>query len=255
MSLRPTCSILILSIVAGLGAGHTSTATAQDELILDGGFEALSGSGPLRVDNEGQDWYESRKDRTGRKLLMLSTKKIYGNATQKAMIKADPERNTYLSQMLAEPQTGRLRIQYDIAIRMIRPEWDRSGFFFAGTSNDKKRGPNSTGKERWAMLGFENAGTEDKLNLFAREGENSWDDRTILVEGLDTRTWYTITVDLDIPAGTYTVQVDDGPVSSPLQAFKTKGAPLPDAITHVSFASWNDGAGTFYVDNVSAQAR
>lgn len=258
MSLRPDLRALRILILIGLiaaGGGATSSAIAQDDLILDGGFEELTSSVPLRADNDGQDWYESRKDRAGRKLLMLSTKKIYGNGTQKAMIKADPERNTYLSQMLAEPQTGRLRIQYDIAIKMIRPEWDRSGFFFAGTSNDKKRGPNSTGKERWAMLGFENAGAEGKLNLFAREGENSWDDRTILVEGLDTRTWYTITVDLDIPAGTYTVQVDDGPVSGPLLAFKTRSDPAPDAITHVSFASWNDGAGTFYVDNVSARAR
>jgi len=255
MPLRQLFPYLVLCLAIVLGPGRASNASAQDELILDGGFEALTGSGPLRTDNEGQDWYESRKDRAGRKLLMLSTKKIYGNATRKAMIKADPERNTYLSQRLASPQTGRLRIQYDIAIRMIRPEWDRSGFFFAGTSNDKKRGPNSTGKERWAMLGFENAGAEGKLNLFAREGNLSWDDRTVLAEGLDTRTWYTITVDLDIAAGTYTVQIDDGPASRPLQAFKAKGNPRPDAITHVSFASWNDGAGTFYVDNVSARAR
>ena len=25
------------------------------------------------------------------------------------------------------------------------------------------------------------------------------------------------------------------------------------AITHISFASWDDGAGTFYVDNVAAR--
>jgi hypothetical protein len=244
--------LLALTLVA---IGSPSPAVAQEELVLDGGFEALSGSKPLRADNDGQDWYESRKDKAGRKLLMLSTKKIYGNKTQKAMIKADPELNTYLSQKLATPQTGKLRIQYDIAIKMIRPEWDRSGFFFAGDSLDKKRGPNSTGKERFAMLGFENAGQEGKLNLFAREGENSWDDRTILIEGLDAKTWYTITVELDVPGQTFTVQVNDGPVSAPLQAFKAKGQPVPEAISAVTFASWNDGAGTFYVDNVSVQAR
>ena len=233
----------------------TGPAFTQQELIVDGGFEQMSSGRKLRVDNEGQDWYESRKDKAGRKLLKFSTKKIYGNATHKAMIKADPELNTYLSQRLAAPQTGRLRIQYDIAVKMIRPEYDRSAFFFAGTSNDRKRGPNSTGKERFAMLGFENAGAEGKINLFAREGQNSWDDRTVLVTGLDTRTWYTITVDIDVAGGSYTVQVDDGPAHGPLQAFQTKRDPVPEAITHVSFASWNDGAGTFYVDNVSATAR
>jgi hypothetical protein len=247
--LGPVLAVFVLVLlVAG-------TAPAQDELLLDGSFEQMKNGKSLRTDNEGQDWYESRKDKAGRKLLKLSTKKIYDNATQKAMIKADPELNTYLSQRLATPQTGKLRIQYDIAIKMIRPEYDRSGFFFAGTSNDKKRGPNSTGKERFAMLGFENAGAEGKINLFAREGDNSWDDKTVLVEGLDTRTWHTITVEIDVPAQTFTVQVGDGPVHGPLQAFKTKNAPVVDAITHVSFASWNDGAGTFYVDNVSAVAR
>ncbi|MEZ4388422.1 MAG: hypothetical protein R3D98_12785 [Candidatus Krumholzibacteriia bacterium] len=243
-----------LALAAGLGLAP-SAARAQDELITDGGFEELKSSSVLQADNDGQDWYESRKDKAGRKLLMLSTKPIYGNKTQKAMIKEDPELNTYLSQSLASPQSGKLRVRYDIAVKSIRPEFDRSGFFFAGTSNDKKRGPNSTGKERFAMLGFENAGQEGKLNLFAREGERDWDDRTIIAQGLDTRTWYTITVELDVPAQTYTVQVNDGPVVGPLQAFKVKGEPVPDAITDLSFASWNDGAGTFYVDNVSARAR
>jgi len=41
-------------------------------------------------------------------------------------------------------------------------------------------------------------------------------------------------------------------VSDPyeLESFYYKGK-TPDKISHISFASWNDGAGTFYVDNVS----
>jgi hypothetical protein len=227
---------------------------AATELVIDGGFEAIKNGDDLRRDSEGQDWYESRKDKDGRKQLKLSTKKIYGNKTQKAMLKAHPELNTYLSQRLPEPLTGRFTARYDIAIKMIRPEYDRSGFFFLGESSDKKRGPNSTGKERFVMLGFENAGQEGKINLFAREGKNSWDDKTILIEGLDLKTWYTVTVDVDVPAGTFTVQVDDRPASGPLEAFRTKSQGPPEQITHVSFATWNDGAGTFYVDNVSVVA-
>lgn len=240
-------AMLLVALVIPAGA------SAQD-LITDSGFEDLPDGKRLRQDNEGQDWYESRKDKEGRKHLKLSTRKIYGNKTQKAMIKADPEHNTYLSQKLASPQTGKLRIQYDVAVKMIRPEYDRSAFFFAGTSNDKKRGPNSTGRERFTVLGFENAGSEGKINLFAFEGTGGWDDKTVLVENLDTRHWYTITVELDIAAQSYTVQVDDGAVSRPLQAFKAGKHAVVDTITHLSFASWNDGAGTFYVDNVSAAA-
>ena len=228
---------------------------AATELVIDGGFEAVKDGNALRRDDEGQDWYESRKDKEGRKLLKMSTKKIYGNKTNKAMIKADPELNTYLSQRLAEPLAGSFTAKYDIALKLIRPEYDRSGFFFLGVSTDKKNGPNSTGKERFVMLGFENAGAEGKINLFAREGKNSWDDRTILAEDLDLKTWYAITVDVDVPAGTFTVQVDDGSPSGPLQAFRTKKQGPPEQITHVSFASWNDGAGTFYVDNVSVVAK
>jgi hypothetical protein len=39
-----------------------------------------------------------------------------------------------------------------------------------------------------------------------------------------------------------------GPVR--VAAFHGKGAKPPTMLTHVSFASWNDGPGTFYVDNV-----
>lgn len=226
-----------------------------EELILDGGFEAIKNGKQLRMDNEGQDWYESRKDREGRKLLMLSTKKIRGNATQKAMLKADPELNTYLSQRLAAPVTGAFTASYDVCVKLIRPEYDRSAFFFCGESTDKKNGPNSTGKERWVFLGFENAGAEGKINLFAREADKSWDERTILARDLDLMTWYTITVDGDVAAGAYTVTVGDGAASAPLQAFKTKKKDPPAQLTHVSFATWNDGAGTFYVDNVSVRTK
>jgi hypothetical protein len=246
-----------LVLASALGALILVPAVlAATELVVDGGFEAIKDGNDLRRDSEGQDWYESRKDKDGKKLLKLSTKKIYGNKTQKAMIKGDVTMtlNTYLSQRLPEPLTGTFIARYDIAVKEIRPEWNRSAFFFLGTSNDKKRGPNSTGKERFVMLGFENAGQEGKVNLFAREGKNSWDDKTILLEGLDLKTWYTITVNVDVPAGTFTVQVDDRPASGPLEAFRTKSQGPPEQITHVSFATWNDGAGTFYVDNVSVVA-
>jgi hypothetical protein len=244
---RPPIGGALLALLFLLAA-H---AAAAAELVIDGGFEAIQKSSELRKDSDGQDWYESRKSKQGRKLLMLSTKKIYGNKTHKAMIKADPEENTYLSQRLPEALTGTFTAKYDVAVKLIRPEYDRSGFFFLGVSTDKKRGPNSTGTERFVMIGFANTGREGKIDLVAYEGKDDWDEQTVLVEDLDIKTWYTVTVRVDVPGQTYTVQVGDGAESQPLQAFRTKKQGPPAEITHLSFASWNDGAGTFYVDNVS----
>ena len=93
MRIRPGrhLSGMIALMVLVLALGALDRAHAQQELLVDGDFELMKSGRSLRADNEGQDWYESRKDKAGRKLLKLSKKKIYGNATRKAMIKADPE--------------------------------------------------------------------------------------------------------------------------------------------------------------------
>jgi hypothetical protein len=254
MVLRHLCGLVLAGVLAASG-GPLATAAAV-ELVKDGDFEAIIDSAHLRRNDEGQNWYESRRqNREARGLLMLSSRSIARNKTHKAMIKAHPDLNTYLSQDLAAPQTGRFQVSFDLCIRLIRPEYNRSAFFFAGNSSDKKNGPNSTGAERFVFLGWENGDREGKINLFAREGTLSWDERTILATDLDLMTWYTLTVDIDVAGMTYTVQIDDGPVSQPVAAFATRRTAPPAAITHLSFASWNDGAGTFYVDNVSAQPR
>ena len=229
-------------------------ATAGAELIADGDFEACPNGATLRRDDRGQDWYESRKDtKEGRRLLKLSTKNIGGNATHKAMIKAHPELNTYLTQRFSEPQTGRMRVQYDVFVREILPDDNHSAFCFVGASNDRKRGPNSTDRERFVYLAFENSQTSGKLNIVAREGKNKWKDRTIVARDLDPERWYTITLEIDIKGRSYDVTVEGVTTGVELEAFRTGRKPLKK-LTHISFASWNDGAGTFYVDNVSAIA-
>jgi len=242
---------IILSIV--LMTLLLAPAAMATELVKNGDFEGVKNGAALRRDDNGQDWYESRKDKDGRELLIMSTKKVGGNKTKKAMIKAHPELNTYLSQRLSASQTGMLTVKYDIYLKYIRPEYNRSGFFFAGKSSDKKNGPNSTGKERFAFVAFEHS-DDGKVQLFVREGKKSWDDRTVLVTGLELKEWYTVTVVMDIAAATYTVQLDDGAVSAPLEAFRTSKKKAPTKISHLSFASWNDGAGSFFIDNVSAIA-
>ena len=242
----PCCAILAILLVT---CGAAAAAESMAELIVNGDFEALTSGKYLRADNKGQDWYESRKDGAGRDLLVLSTKKVGGNATKKAMIKADPELNTYLSQRFAAPQTGTFSLQYDVFIREIRPEYDRSAFFFIGAIKDKKGGPCSTGKERFVLLGFENSEEEGLVNLFVREGSSKWADKTYIAFDLPLKTWHTITVAVDVPNAVYTVAVAGILEPYEVEAFYYKGKALSE-LTHISFASWNDGAGTFYIDNV-----
>lgn len=239
--------VAVLSVaVSGLAGG---------DLIVDGRFEGIRSGKYLRRDDKGQDWRESRRDtKEGRKLLKLSSKNIGGNKTRKAMIKAHPELNTYLSQRFASAQTGEFTLQYDVYVREILPDDNRSAFLFIGNDSDGKNGPNSTGRERFVFLGFENAGEEGKIHLFAREGQTKWGDKTIVARDLDLGQWHTIVVDVHVADEVYETSVGEMTTPLVLGAFRWKDR-APKRLTHVSFASWNDGTGTFYVDNVVARER
>ncbi|MFH1843840.1 MAG: hypothetical protein ABIF77_11610 [bacterium] len=249
---RSARCLRMLALTVCLVWSFLAVSAVAGELILDGDFETSTKGSDLRRDAKGQDWYESRKDTDeGRGLLMLSTKKIGGNRTHKAIIKAHPELNTYLSQRFAEPQTIFLTVSYDIYIKEILADDNRSAFCFVGGVKDKKGGPNSTGKERFVFLGFENAEEAGKVNLFVREGDSDWAGRTVVAANLDLENWYTIVISANIPEGLYEVSVDGVTEPFEVEAFYTNGK-TPEELTHISFASWNDGAGTFYIDNVSA---
>lgn len=241
----------ILFVLASLVCLPLTAAAA--ELVPGGDFETVKSGADLRKDGKGLDWYESRRDgEEGPGLLVLSRKKVAGNAGKKAMIKAHAELNTYLSFRLAEPIEVQASARFDILVREIIPglaDYNRSAFFFMGGIKDKKGGPNSTGKERFVFLGFENAGTPGKINLFAREGGNGWADRTLVAENLDLETWHSIAIEANVPEGFYEVSVNGGEPFE-LESFFTKGR-TPNKLSHISFASWNDGPGTFYVDNIS----
>jgi len=239
---------LALLLAGGLGAGRAAAA----EVLVDGSFEAQKSSGDLRKDGKGLDWYESRDDGEGAKLLMLSSKDVGGNASKKAMLKAHPDLNSYLSQRLAAPIKVAATLHYDLFVREILPDDNRSAFCFLGGIKDKQGGPNSTGAERFVFLGCENAATPGKMNLFAREGANDWAKRTLVAKDLELGKWHTIVVEVNVAEGFYAVHVEGRTQPFELESFFTKGK-TPSQLTHLSFASWNDGAGTFYVDNVSLQ--
>jgi len=224
-------------------------------LIVNGDFSACKSSKDLRRGTKDQGWYESRKDGKGRLLLKLSTKAIGLNKTPKAMIKANPDLNVYMSQKLASGQTGTFRIQYEIYVREILADDNRSAFFLVGNDQDDKGGPNSTGADRFVFMGFENATQKGKINLFARQGKADWTGKTIVAANLDLHKWYTIEAIISVSAGTYEVSVK-GATPQPVKLAAFVGADKPPkSLTHLSFASWNDGAGTFYIDNVLAEQK
>jgi len=177
-----------------------SGAATAAELVTDGDFEGHKNGAQLRKDGKGCDWYESRKDtEEGSGLLKLSTKNIGGNKTKKAMIKANPELNTYLTNRLTEPQEFAVTARFDIYIKEILPDDNRSGFIMLGGIKDKKGGPNSTGQESFVFMGFENGATPGSINLFAREGQTKWAEKTLVAEDLKLETWYTIVIEANIP--------------------------------------------------------
>ncbi len=242
-----------LTLLLGVMAAQLPFALqgSAADLMVNGDFEATENGGQLRVDNKGQDWYESRKDGEGRNLLKLSRKKIYGNATQKAMIKGSLEHNTYFTQKFSKTQKGSFTLRYDILIKEIEAEYNRSAFCFLGGIRDKKGGPNSTGKERFVFLGFENADVEGMVNLFVREGSSKWGDRTIVARNMALNQWHTVELAVNVEDGVYAVTIPGLVDAYEVESFYHRGN-TPEKLTHISFASWNDGPGTFYVDNVVA---
>jgi hypothetical protein len=237
------------SVLLSLCVACAAIAAPGTGLIADGDFTATKSSGDLRKDSKGGDWYESRRDGVGHKLLFLSKKAIAGNATPKALIRGNTKVNTYLTQPFATPQKGDFTVQFDILVNEILQPANHSAFIMVGNSKDKKGGPNSTGLERFVFMGFEN-GAAGKVNLIARPGKTEWAQKKVIASGLDLNKWYTIEAVVHAATGKYDVTVK-GVTAAPVQvdAFAASGKP-PKELTHVSFASWNDGPGTFYVDNV-----
>lgn len=225
-------------------------AQTGEPMIIDGDFEQdMSGTG-LRGLEKPRGWYESRGDGVkGPKLVRLTKKAIAGNATKKAFFKASRKANAYLSQAFPGPQTGKFSLQWDILVRRILPKPGRSAYMLVGNDAVPGKGPNATGTERFVFLAFENASPKGKLNLVAMESASG--KPRVVAPGLDAEKWYTVKVDIDVPGKSYAVTVP-GVTSAPVtvKAFEPKEKTIPSSLTYLSFATWNDGPGTFFIDNV-----
>lgn len=256
-------SIVALAVAVAIGVSAAPASAAGPSggaLLTNGDFGLSQKSADLRKFKK-DGWYESRKDGDGHRLVLLSKKAVAGNATPKAMIRASEKLNTYLTQRFSSPQTGDFTLTCDVLVRKILPPANHSAFIMIGDDSDKKGGPNSTGADRFVFAGFENAAEKGKINLFVREGNAGWDQKTIVAKGLDLDKWYRIEIVVHPSSATYAVAVkgiapETAITSQPVtvKAFAPAGK-APKSLTAVSFASWNDGPGTFYVDNVTAKTK
>jgi len=245
--------------VADPGSASTTVSMDEDQAVTahfnavsvvfleDNDFSASGSDSELRTNGAGQDWYESRE--TDPDLVTLDETMVGSNATRKAAFAASTSGNAYLSQEFGMAQTGIFGVQWDIYMDEILDisDADRAGFVLIGDDSDATRtGPNSDDPERFVYLAFhaEGGGSSGLMNLVARDRDDSWSDFTIVESGLNMDQWYTIKVICDLAGGTYDVYVDDV-FSATVSSRHEK-----TSVSHISFAQWDDGAGSFYVDNV-----
>jgi hypothetical protein len=233
--------------------GLVAAAAAQGVPALeDFDFNGSIDSADLRADIAGQDWYESRQDAPS--LVTLNFANLGGNGTAKAAFVASSAGNAYLSQEFVQPITHTATLQWDIyvaSILNVSAAPARAAWMLVGDdTNSSRTGPNSDDSERFVYLGFYKygGGSSGTMDLVARARDDSWNNFTTVASNLRLKQWYTITVSVDLVAGTYDVYVD-GNYQATVTSRNPKGS-----LTHISFAQWNDGAGSFYVDNVIAES-
>jgi cysteine-rich repeat protein len=225
------------------------------QLFADSAFDMSVDSADLRTNGAGQDWYESRQDITngGPNYLTLDSADVLGNSGVKAKITGTTTANTYLSQELNPSQTGIFSAQWDIYVDEIlsRAGENRTAVMMMGDNSGGTNGPCSAGAERFVYLAFTNSsdGTTGQASLVSK---NSGGTSTTLTM-LDLDKWYTFKVDVNVITDTYDVYVySDG--SLIYSKANIAAATAKTSIQYISFASWNDGAGTFYIDNVYSPA-
>jgi hypothetical protein len=217
--------------------------------LADPSFSDSADSADLRANGTGQDWYESRADTPD--MLTLDVTDVEGNGTEKALITGSDSGNAYLSQDFNLPQTGTFTVQWDIYVDGIidTSDPDRSAYMFIGDDADGINGPNSTNIDRFVYMAFyrEGGGTTGTMDLVARQPADDWSGGsfTPIATGLNLDQWYTIEVEVDVTNDTYDVYVDGVLEGDDIQARVSKSS-----LTDISFATFNDGPGVFYVDNV-----
>ncbi len=229
----------------------------EGPLLVAPGFDSPADSTALRTQGPGRSWYESRNDNPG--LLSLEESEIGGNAGKKAKFTASASASVYATQRFGSPQDDRFAVRWQIYVDTILDDADRdrSALMLIGddsvnTGDDAGKGPNSTGAERFVYMAFyspDGGDSGDNMSLIALEPKGSFNDSSTWLEiasDLSFDTWHTITVVCNLTSDTYDVYINENitPVAT-VAAYTAKSS-----LTHISFAQWAEGAGTYYVDDV-----
>lgn len=197
-----------------------------------------------------QDWYESRDDEPT--LVTLDEEPIGGNNTKKAKFIQSLSSNAYLSQEFNPPQSGTFSVEWDVYVDTILDDRDRDRGGMMMVGDDSGSGPNRSGRFVYMAFWCPNGGGDDpndKMSLVASEYGDSFNYSTQwreIATGLSFDTWYRIKVTCDVVNDIYEVYVDGVLMDAGIVAANSRSS-----LTHVSFAQYNDGAGTFYIDNVA----
>ncbi len=223
-----------------------------DTALADSDFSASADSAALRTNGTGQDWYESRAQAPT--MLTLDEAAIGSNSTKKARLASSTTQNVYLSQEFSTSATTTFMAQWDVYVDDVLDDStrDRAAVMLVGDDSGGTNGPNSASAERFVHLAFWKNGGGDTgtATLVAQEAGDTFNDSTTwrqVKTGMNLDQWYTIRVVGNLAADTYDVYVDGVREASAVAALTTK-----TSVGYVSFASWSDSRGAFYIDNVSA---
>ncbi len=248
-----TCVMCLLFVSGCISEDDDTPIITKTYILNNSMFDGCENNNDLRT---GNDWYESRAQAP--ELLLLDETNVDGNYGKKAKIQGDQSLNTYLTQQFTTTQTGIFTIYWDIYVDEImsctatNTNRDRGGWMLIGFDGDS--GPNRLEANRFVYMAFDktddDGGDDGTMELVTRDRGQGFNTQTVQkVMNLDQ--WYTIKVVLDIPNYTYDLYVDNEFINT-VETWNSTALNFGNGASHISFASWNDGPGTFYIDNVYA---
>ena len=218
-----------------------------ENYVADASFSDSTSAVDLRTDGPGQDWYESHGDDPT--LLTLDETDVAGNDTKKAKISGNGSNSVYVSQEFLDPQTSTFPLQWDIYVDEITATGPNRSVYMLMGDEGGDGGPNAQDADRFVCMAFykEGGGSTGTMDLVARQPGDGWEGGqfTRLASCLNLDQWYTVKVDVDVPSNAYDIYLDGLLVGDDIQAYTSK-----TSLTHISFATLEDGSGPFYVDNV-----
>jgi len=223
--------------------GSDSICSTQTDLLVDSSFDASVDSSDLRTNSAIQDWYESRNELPS--LLTLDASSVGGNSGKKAKFQGSTSGDVYLTQEFSQPQTGSFSAEWDIYVDdVLSTRLNAAGWMLIGNGAS----PNADNTERFVYMAFykNSGGTLDLIAIDRDDALDSISTVTTVASNLNMKQWYNIRVDLNLITDTYDIYVDG------IKKATVSSRNAKDNVSYISFAQWDNGAGTFYVDNVKA---